>query len=66
MKTEAERIKELEKRKSDLQKQHDDLTKKIAQGKEAIANMEATLMGVKGAIAQADWTLGLYKEEKPK
>ena len=66
MKTEAERIKELEKRKSDLQKQHDDLAAKIKQGKEAIANMEATLMGVKGAIAQADWTLGLYKEEKPK
>ncbi len=57
---------DIEKRKTDLQKQHDDLTKKIAQGKEAIANMEATLMGVKGAIAQADWTLGLFKEEKPK
>ena len=57
---------DIEKRKTDLQKQHDDLTKKIAQGKEAIANMEATLMGVKGAIAQADWTLGLYKEEKSK
>ena len=57
---------DIEKRKTDLQKQHDDLTKKITQGKEAIANMEATLMGVKGAIAQADWTLGLFKEEKPK
>jgi|TARA_R100000664_G_C2671166_1_gene83138 hypothetical protein len=57
---------EIEKRKSDLQKQHDDLATKIKQGKEAIANMEATLMGVKGAIAQADWTLGLFKEEKPK
>ena len=57
---------DIDKRKTDLQKQHDDLTKKIAQGKEAIANMEATLMGVKGAIAQADWTLGLFKEEKPK
>ena len=57
---------DIEKRKTDLQKQHDDLTKKIAQGKEAIANMEATLMGVKGAIALADWTLGLFKEEKPK
>ena len=57
---------DIEKRKTDLQKQHDDLTKKIAQGKEAIANMEATLMVVKGAIAQADWTLGLFKEEKPK
>ena len=56
----------IEKRKSDLKKQHDDLTTKINEGKQAIANMEATLMGVKGAIAQADWTLGLFKEEKPK
>ena len=38
----------------------------LEEGKEAIANMEATLMGIKGAIAQADWTLGLFKEEKPK
>ena len=56
----------IEKRKKDLQKQHEDLIAKIKQGKEAIANMEATLMGLKGAIAQADWTLGLFKEEKPK
>ena len=57
---------DIDKRKSDLQKQHDDLVAKITEGKQAIANMEATLMGVKGAIAQADWTLGLFKEEKPK
>jgi peptidoglycan hydrolase CwlO-like protein len=57
---------EIEKRKKDLQKQHDDLTKKVAEGRQAIANMEATLMGVKGAIAQTDWTLDLLKEEKPK
>jgi len=57
---------DIEKRKKDLQKQHEDLVAKIKQGKEAIANMEATLMGIKGAIAQADWTLGLFKEEKPK
>ena len=57
---------DIEKRKKDLQKQHDDLTKKMAEGRQAIANMEATLMGIKGAIAQADWTLGLFKEEKPK
>ncbi len=57
---------DIDKRKSDLQKQHDDLVAKIKEGKEAIANMEATLMGIKGAIAQADWTLGLLKEEKPK
>ena len=55
---------DIDKRKSDLQKQHDDLVAKIKEGKEAIANMEATLMGIKGAIAQADWTLGLFKEEK--
>ena len=57
---------DIDKRKSDLQKQHDDLVAKIKEGKEAIANMEATLMGIKGAIAQADWTLDLFKEEKPK
>ena len=57
---------DIDKRKSDLQKQHEDLVAKIKEGKEAIANMEATLMGIKGAIAQADWTLGLFKEEKPK
>ena len=56
----------IEKRKKDLQKQHEDLIAKIKQGKEAIANMEATLMGLKGAIAQADWTLGLFKEEENK
>ena len=57
---------DIDKRKSDLQKQHDDLVAKITEGKQAIANMEATLMGIKGAIAQADWTLGLFKEEKSK
>ena len=57
---------DIEKRKTEIKKQHDDLVVKIKEGKEAIANMEATLMGVKGAIAQADWTLGLFKEEKPK
>ena len=57
---------DIEKRKTEIKKQHDDLVVKIKEGKEAIANMEATLMGLKGAIAQADWTLGLFKEEKPK
>ena len=56
----------IEKRKTEIKNQHDDLVVKIKEGKEAIANMEATLMGLKGAIAQADWTLGLFKEEKPK
>ena len=57
---------DIEKRKTEIKKQHDDLVIKIKEGKEAIANMEATLMGLKGAIAQADWTLGLFKEEENK
>ncbi len=58
--------KEIEERKVSLQKQHDDLVVKINEGKQAIANMEATLMGLKGAIQQTDWTLELFKEEKKK
>ena len=57
---------DIEKRKADLKKQHADLIKKINEGKQAIANMEATLMGIKGAIAQVDWTRELFKEEKSK
>ena len=56
--------KKIEERKTALQKQHEDLVTKISEGKQAIANMEATLMGVKGAIAQVDWTLDLFKEKK--
>ena len=55
---------DIEKRKTDLQKQHDDLVAKISEGKQAIANMEATSMGLKGAIAKVDWTLSQFKEEK--
>ena len=55
---------DIEKRKTELQKQHDELVTKISGGKQAIANMEATLMGLKGAIAQVDWTLSQFKEEK--
>ena len=57
---------ELEQRKLELQKQHDNLLAKINQGKEAIRNMETTLISLKGAIQQCDWTLALYKEEKTK
>ena len=57
---------DVEKRKSEMQKQHDDLTSKINQGREAIANMEATLNGLKGAIHQCNWTLEQYKEKKDK
>jgi hypothetical protein len=56
----------VEKRKGELQKQHDDLLVKINQGKEAIRNMESTLISLQGAIQQCNWTLGLFKEEKKK
>ena len=55
---------EIEKRKLELQKQLEDLTVKISQGRDAIKNMEATINGLRGAIQQCDWTLDLYKEEK--
>ena len=56
----------IEARKSELQKQHDDLLIKIRQGRDALVNMETTLVGLKGAIAQCDWTLELFKEKKDK
>jgi hypothetical protein len=55
---------DVEKRKLELQKQHDDLLIKVNEGKQAIATMEANLIGLKGAIQQCNWTLDLYKEEK--
>ena len=57
---------EIEDRRKELQKQHDDLLVKINQGKEAIRNMESTLISLQGAIQQCNWTLGLFKEEKKK
>ena len=57
---------DVEKRKSEMQKQHDDLLIKIRQGRDALTNMETTLVGLKGAIAQCDWTLELFKEKKDK
>ena len=57
---------DVEKRKVELQKQHDDLLVKINQGKEAIRSMEAILIGLQGSIQQCNWTLKLYKEEKDK
>ena len=57
---------EIENRKKELQKQHDDLLVKINQGKEAIRSMDANLIILQGAIQQCDWTLRLYKEEKKK
>ena len=55
---------EIESRKKELQKQHDDLLVKINQGKEAIRSMDANLIMLQGAIQQCNWTLELYKEEK--
>ena len=57
---------DVEKRKVELQKQHDNLLVKIRQGRDALINMETTLVGLKGAIAQCDWTLELYKDENKK
>ena len=58
--------KEIEERKKELRKQHDDLLAKINEGKQAIKNMETNLIGLQGAIQQCDWTLELFKEEKKK
>ena len=57
---------EIESRKKELQKQHDDLLVKINQGKEAIRNMESTLISLQGAIQQCNWTLELFKEGNKK
>ena len=57
---------DVKKRKSEMQKQHDDLLVKIRQGRDALVNMETTLVGLKGAIQQCNWTLELFKEEKKK
>ena len=57
---------DFEKRKEELQKQHDDLLVKINKGKEAIRSMEASLISLQGAIQQCNWTLELYKEKKDK
>ena len=57
---------DIEDRKKELQKQHDDLLIRINQGKEAIKNMEASLIGLQGAIQQCNWTLEQYKEKKDK
>ena len=63
MRPEKEEIKD---RKKELQKQYNDLVAKISQGRQAIANMEATSNSLQGAIQQCNWTLELYKEEKKK
>ena len=60
------RKEEIEDRKKRLQKQFDDLTVKMSQGRDTIRNMEATINGLQGAIQQCNWTLELYKKEKNK
>ena len=60
---EKEKINE---RKKALQDQHNDVAQKISQGKNALGNLEATLMGLKGAISQIDWVLGLFVDETEK
>ena len=58
--------KEIEERQTALQNQHDDVNQKITQGRNALGNLEATLMGLKGAISQIDWVLGLFVDETNK
>jgi len=58
--------KKIEERKTALQNQHEDVAQKINQGKNALGNLEATLMGLKGAISQIDWVLGLFVDETEK
>ena len=57
---------EIEKRKKELQRQHDDLLAKVNEGKQAMANMEVSIIGIKGAMQQCDWTLNVLKKEKDK
>ena len=57
---------DIEKRKNELQKQHDDLLAKVNEGKQAVANMEVSIIGIKGAMQQCDWTLNVLKKEKDK
>ena len=51
----------LEKRKEELQKQHDNLSGKINQGKEALRSMDAQLLLISGAIQQCDFFLNMEK-----
>ena len=56
----------LEKRKAELQNQHDDLAGKINQGREALKSMDAQLTLTSGAIQQCDFFLKQEKEGKNK
>ena len=56
----------IQERKKALENQHNDVAQKITQGKNTLGNLEATLMGLKGAISQIDWVLGLFVDETEK
>ncbi len=56
----------IQERKKALENQHNDVSQKITQGKNTLGNLEATLMGLKGAISQIDWVLGLFVDETEK
>ena len=53
----------IEKRKVELQKQHDELSAKINQGKEAIRSMDAQALLISGAIQQCDFFLNMEKKD---
>ena len=53
----------IEKRKEELQKQHNDLSSKINQGREAIRSMDAQLLLTSGAIQQCDFFLDMEKKD---
>jgi len=53
----------IEKRKVELQKQHDDLSSRINQGREALKSMDAQLLLISGAIQQCDFFLNTEKKD---
>ena len=53
----------VEKRKVELQKQHEDLSGKINKGKEALRSMDAQLLLISGAIQQCDFFLNIEKKD---
>ena len=54
---------EIEDRRKELQKQHDDLLVKINQGKEAIRSMDAQLLLTSGAIQQCNFFINMEKKD---
>ena len=53
----------VEKRKAELQKQHDELSAKINQGREALRSLDAQLLLISGAIQQCDFFLNIEKKD---